>query len=326
MRSRPLIVVAVVALLALLPVAPVGAATDAPNTCTGATTTKPLNTWIVDGIEPSGDIDWFRFTTGANRYALVTLGKLAANYTLELYSSCGTKLATSARSGVQYEEIYRYLPAGTYRVRVSGVSGAHSATTYVLRFRTLAAGVLVLSYRTWTEPGKLFVVGELLNNTGQTRKWVKALVKFYDSSNNQIGATYFTYSLVHLMKPRTRSPFGPPYYFPIPAGYHHHTVTTDPGTVTTDVPVGKLKVTPGTPYTTSWGTRHYPGTLTNNNDFALSEPQVLLTLYSDRGNVLNADFTYPGAVGAGATIDFDCTLFDHYSGVNRYVFQAEGEP
>ena len=324
MRSRPLLVVAIVALLALLPVAPVGAATDAPNTCSGATVAKPLNTWIADAVEPSGDVDWFRFTTASNRYALITLGKLAANYTLELYSSCGTKLATSARSGVQYEEIYRYLPAGTYRVRVSGVSGAHSATNYQVRFRSLAEGVLMLSYRTWTDSGNLYVVGEILNNTAQTRKWVKALVTFYDASSQQLGSTYFTYSHIDLMKPRTRSPAGPR-YAPIPVGYHHYRVTAAPGTVTDNIPVGNLKVTPGTPYDTSWN-RHYPGTLTNNNGFALTDAEVVVTLYNSSGGVVNADFDYPTTpIAAGATVDFDIMVWDHYAGVNRYVFQAEGE-
>lgn len=298
---------------------------DAPGTCAGATTDSPLGTWIKDTIEPSGDVDWFRFTTTSGLRALITLGKLAADYRLDLYSSCGAvALASSNRSGVRYEELYRYLPTGTYFVKVSGVAGAHSPTQYHLRFRSLVESVQVPSYRTWVDGTRLFLVGELLNNTGETRRFVKAVLTFYDSENQPIGSAWYGYSHIDLMKPRTRSPFGPA-YAPIPAGgYDHVTVAPDPGSVTDDVPIGNLTIKAGAPYD-SLAYRHYPGTLTNSNAFALSSTNVVVTLYNDTGRVVNADYTYPGSLAAGASVAFDCLLSDHFSGVNRYVFQAQAD-
>lgn len=124
---------------------------------------------------------------------------------------------------------------------------------------------------------------------------------------------------IDLMKPRTRNPFGPGAAV-IPAGYDHHRVTAE-ATVSDNVPVGNLRVTPGIPFDASLS-RHYPGTLTNNNSFALRDAEVVVTLYG----VVNAGFDFPSTpIAAGATVDFDIVVSDHYSGVNRYVFQAQGQ-
>jgi hypothetical protein len=329
MRSRRLLSLAAASVLVVAQVAGVApavavTAADAPNTCGGATTAKPLSTWLVDAIEPAGDVDWYRFTTTSSRYALITVGKLAANYRLDVYASCsGSPVASSNRSGKQYEELYKKLAAGTYFVKVSGVSGAHSPTTYQVRFRSLPDAVMVLSYRTWIDTGKLFIAGELLNGTSQTRMYVKALLTLYDASNHQLGLVNYTFGHIRPMKARTRTPFGP-VYVTLPAGYDHYKVSADPGSVPTEGPVGSLTLKAATPYDTSWN-RHYPGTLTNGNAFALTNSKVAITLYDSSGRVLQAGYTYPGAVPGHGTVNFDVMVWDHYTGVNRVTYLVHGD-
>src|SRR5215203_4979277 len=93
------------------------AAADAPGSCSSARLAA-RNTWINETISTSTDVDWFRFSTTTGSRTLITLGHLAADYDLYLYSGCSTLLASSHRSGRGYDEIYRYLAVGTYRVKV----------------------------------------------------------------------------------------------------------------------------------------------------------------------------------------------------------------
>ena len=100
--------------------APTGvAAADASGRCSSALPAA-RNAWINETISTSTDVDWFRFSTTSGSRTLITLGHLAADYDLYLYSGCSTLLASSHRSGRGYDEIYRYLAVGTYRLKVVG--------------------------------------------------------------------------------------------------------------------------------------------------------------------------------------------------------------
>src|SRR4051794_11216877 len=100
----------------LVPAAvPALADTDAANTCATATA-LPTGTWHSESLSSTVDVDWYKFTTTATTRALITLGGLAADDRLDLYGACGTLLATSSRGDFQFEELYRSLAPGSYRV------------------------------------------------------------------------------------------------------------------------------------------------------------------------------------------------------------------
>jgi peptidoglycan/xylan/chitin deacetylase (PgdA/CDA1 family) len=303
-RSRSAILVFALTFASLI--SPAGAsAADAPNTCAGATSASALNAWLTDTISSSSDVDWYRFVNPSSRRALVTLGNLPADYDLFLYSSCSTPLASSHRSGRQYDEIYRNLPAGTYFVRVAGYAGASSPSAYALRFRPLAEGVHVLSYTGWTDAtGRRHLAGEILNNTSDRRRHVQLNATLYNSSNVAIGSAV-GYAELDVVSPRGRSPFE--IVTKMPAGYHHSSVSVAKSSVTTAAPVGGLAVTAGAPYTDSSGARHFPGNLRNSNATSVYLTHVLTTLYDAYGQVrgLGWAFTNPAAIGAGATATFD---------------------
>ena len=106
------------------------------NNTTNKAKAIAVNTDITALISSSTDLDWFKFSnTSANPNIKVSLTNLPANYTLTLYSPTGATLGTSANTGTTNESIiYNNGAAGTYKVRVSGASGAFNSTLcYKLR-------------------------------------------------------------------------------------------------------------------------------------------------------------------------------------------------
>lgn len=309
-------------LLTLLPPAPAVGLSDQPGTCAGATTNSSVNVWLSETVGSTTDQDWYRFTVSSQTYVLITLGDLPANYQLELYGACGTKLAGSNRSGRTYEEIYRNLAVGTYRVRVSGVSGANSSSPYALRIRPLAQAVSVLSYSVFTDSyGYLNIPGEVLNNTTTNREFVKISATFYNASN-QVLDTDFTYTLPDIVKARTRGAFL--LWAPKPAGFDHLKLVVSTWT-TTDAPVPGLAISPGVRNVDAYDWLHYPGEVTNSAGSAAEFVQVVLTMYGARGQVRNVEWTYtdPSTIGPGETSSFEVIVFDHHAGTNRYVLSAD---
>jgi hypothetical protein len=304
------------------PVAARPAGIDAPDTCAGATTTSPQTAWLSDTIGSSADQDWFRFQTSTARYALITLGDLPENYRLDLYSSCSTLVASSTRGGLQYEEIYHSLPAGTYRVRVWSPSGASSSgEPYVLRFRSLADGVFVLSSSSGVEFGdQIRIAGEILNNTSSTREDVPVKVRFFDASDNLLAGGGTTFARVERLSPRKRSMFLWSNET-VPAGYDHHTAVVTSAPVSSVAQTGGMAVHPGSVFTDGFGTRHFTGTLQNTNGFAVGIPRVMVTLYDRRGRVLNAEFqdTLPDPQPAHSSNAYEILLSNRY-GANRTVY------
>ena len=160
---------------------------DAPDTCATATTISPRSTWIGERTTGSGDADWFRFSLPSRHRVVVALGDLPVDARLDLYAGCSTLLASSAHAGLRFEELTRTLAAGTYRVRVTVPGGASSARPWVLRFRSMAAGLPVKSSRTTRTGDVVRVVGEVLNNTGRTRGAVTVTATFRSAAGKVVG-------------------------------------------------------------------------------------------------------------------------------------------
>ncbi len=268
------------------------AGSDAPGSCFAATVSSPNSVWLSDTIASSTDVDWFRFSNATARPVLVTLGRVPADYEISVHSDCSTIVASSRRAGKTYEEVHAYLPAGNSFVKVSGSAGAHHASaTYALRFRPLAWGVPIVSSSTWTDQaGFLHVVGEVLNNTVERRRWIQIEATLRDSSGRVVG-TAVGYPAVANLAPRARSPFE--IIARKPAGYHDSTLRvctpSDSGClqgyVTTAVPVGALTVVPGRPYVDAAGARRYTGAIRNGNGHAVHLTEALVALYDAYGRV-----------------------------------------
>ncbi len=106
-----------------------------PNESMAAARSMSVNSNFYPLICETVDVDWFKFsTTSSKKNIRVTLRTLPADYNIQLYSSTGTLLGTSANGGNSDEGlIYNNAPVGTYYVKVYGNSGAQSNTTYTYK-------------------------------------------------------------------------------------------------------------------------------------------------------------------------------------------------
>jgi peptidoglycan/xylan/chitin deacetylase (PgdA/CDA1 family) len=307
------------------------AAADAPGACGSATTSSAKNAWLADTISTSGDVDWFRFSTTTASRTLVTLGHLPADYDLYVYSGCSTLVASSTRSGVQYDEVYAYLAAGTYSVKVVGYAGAHSTTAYSVRFRPIAWGVQVLSSTTWTDSaGYLHVAGEVLNNTAEYRRWIEVDGTLLDATGRAVGSAV-GYPDVPTIAPWSRSPFE--LTTRRPTGYARTTLkvcTPSPtggclSGQTTSAPVAGLSITAAPTYLDASGRRHYAGTIRNGGTSTAYLVRSVVTLYDVYGNVAGfaGSATSPSTIAVAASGSFD-TWGTGTSSPNRigYAVQA----
>lgn len=103
------------------------------GTISGAATI-PFNTDVTGLINPSGDIDNYKFVITTRGTITITLGTLPGDYDLKLLNSAGTQVAISQAGGTTSESISRTVNPGTYYAQVYGYNGANSTTNcYTLR-------------------------------------------------------------------------------------------------------------------------------------------------------------------------------------------------
>jgi hypothetical protein len=107
---------------------------NSTNGTTGGAATIPFNTDVTGLINPSGDIDHYKFVITTRGTITITLGTLPGDYDLKLLNSAGTQLNISQAGGTSSESISRTVNPGTYYAQVFGYNGANSATScYTLR-------------------------------------------------------------------------------------------------------------------------------------------------------------------------------------------------
>jgi hypothetical protein len=94
----------------------------------------PYNTNVTGLINPSADIDHYKFTITTAGTITITLTNLPADYDLKLLNSAGTQVASSANSSTTAETITYTAAAGIYYAQVFGYNNANNATAcYTLR-------------------------------------------------------------------------------------------------------------------------------------------------------------------------------------------------
>jgi glucose/arabinose dehydrogenase len=165
---------------------------DAPETCASATTTSASGAWVADTTSGNGDQDWFRFTLPSKHRVVVTAGSLPVDATMELWSSCGKRLAVSDAGGTHYEQITKVLAAGTYRVHVVAKRGARSDLPYAVQFRPMSSGLPVVSSQVTASGGQVRIVGEVMANTGATRGRVTVTATFRNAAGKVVGTLHGT--------------------------------------------------------------------------------------------------------------------------------------
>lgn len=100
-----------------------------PNNTKGTAKAIPVNINITGLISPSGDVDFYKFTTTAGATNIkITLTNLPKDYDLKLFNASGTLLAKSQKAGTSNETIvYNTSTKGTYGIQVYGYRSANDA-------------------------------------------------------------------------------------------------------------------------------------------------------------------------------------------------------
>ena len=195
---------------------------DVPNTCAAVNVTTSVGAWHDSRIDTSSDVDWYRFSVTEPRHAMVTLGGLSSNLSLAIYDASCHLIATSARGGTMFEQIYRSFARGHYFARISGVSGATGP--YALQFRVLANGFVVLSSHASVDHGRATVYGDLLDNGPTPGSALDAAAIFYDARGRVVTATNCMVE-VEVIAARHRAPVDCSAF--VPPSYDHYRLFVD---------------------------------------------------------------------------------------------------
>ena len=195
----------------------------------------------------------------------------------------------------------RRVAAGTYRVRVSFPGGGRSDNAYVVRFRAMASGLTVKSWRATAGAGggAVRIVGEVLNNTGSTagRPTVKATFR---NAGGSVVATLTAKAFAGRLGDGDVTPFLITGTVPT---YASVSFSVSGGSL----PARRsLDLTSLTRTTNSNGTVTERGTVKNVGSTTASSVAVARTWYGPRGEVLDrgSGFVSPSTLSPGRSGSF----------------------
>lgn len=330
MMSRVRLVVwgAVAAVASSLLVAvPASGVSDAPHYCSAA---RPLThrVWETNTLQYRSDVDWYSFELTDTRRIWAMLGDLPSNFRLSLYGACGAApLAVSQRSGKTFEEIWKELPAGKYRLRVGRQPmAATSSTPYRIRFVAYGPGLHVVGTRWWRGPtGNRKVVGELLNNTERGHLHPSVKLSFYDRNDTLVGS-YTGWPHLVWLGVGGRTSFM--WRGSAPSSAVRYTFTAVEGSPDDAWSAPWLRVH-GVRRTAQEPTVSFVGKVTNEHARDVEDARVQVTAYTARGAIHDTAFAWPdeNPIRAGATTGwFGADLNGSPSALHfvRYLGQADG--
>jgi hypothetical protein len=151
--------------------------------------------------------------------------------------------------------------------------------------------------------GTSHIVGEVANLTSEAVEFVEITANFYSSSGALL-ATDFTFAAVGVILPGSDSPFHLLLLDPPPGITRYTLQVTDYYSPPFSDPVIGLHAMVTNVYTSSTGSLHMVGTVTNNSSTAYEFVEPLVALYDANGTVVRVDFTFtspddlaPGQIG-----------------------------
>lgn len=301
---------AAVALASAVSLSPASASSaDRPNSQSAArhAAVSPSGKWLHEALSSDSDQDWFRFRVGKAGRALVTLGQVAGDYSLTVFDARGHRVASSDRSGQQFEEIYAKVSVGDYYVRVAANSGAKPNVDYVLKFRRLPNRVLIVEQKDAGDVNGFDVHGELLNNTGGWKQLLRLHITWIDSKGNALGTTdegirpgpIAPHQRAEFTIDHAHAPSGD-----IPAGATSYRIRVDSSKTKARTPSGLVMKPSGNGTPGSQHSRVYSGTLTNNTGKTLTQVYPTVIEYDSRGRANDFGYDHIKSMAPGDTISY----------------------
>lgn len=211
----------------------------------------------------------------------------------------------------------------THPKRSARVGPVHTITTGAAIDVASSGTVDLVSAVWWIDASAyLNVAGEVVNGMSSRRQFVDVAVTIKDAGGVVVGSTS-TYADIDQLAPGMTSSFWRA--VPAPPDADSVWVAVGPGSAVATMPQGALQATLGTPYTDTYGWRHYPGTLRNLASFPVEFAQVILTFYGVDGSVVDTDWTYSelDTIPSGDNSPFDVVLYGGNPGAARIGVAAQ---
>jgi hypothetical protein len=167
----------------------------------------------------------------------------------------------------------------------------------------LPAGVLILSSNTIVPYGNtLYVIGEVLNNTGSSVGFVRINATLRDANGNVVDSDY-SYAFITIISAGMKSPFRVIFFSPPSWSTYDLVATWD----TTSAQTYPLELLNSTSYFDDYDEFHVVGEVRNQYSEDRTSVEAYVTLYNVYGQVIGVGSTYtnPNDLVPGQTASFD---------------------
>lgn len=188
----------------------------------------------------------------------------------------------------------------------------------------LPAGLSVLSSSDYVAgSGSRYIVGEVLNNTGQNHEFVKIVASLYDAGGTLVRAES-GYADLDIVEAQQRAGFSILISNP-PANVQRYVLQVQ-GRATSNAPLSGLQIVPGGERPASSQDRRYVfGEIRNNSGGPVEFVKIVVTMFDGGGRVVGVDTGYTDLddLAAGQTSPFE-VLVDRWVNVARYELAVQG--
>jgi len=171
--------------------------------------------------------------------------------------------------------------------------------------------------------GSHYLVGEVLNRTGDGLRFIEVLATFYDGSG-QVSGTGSTFAELSIIEPGSTAPFkmttlGAPEIARYDLRVDYQTTTQSPI---------RLEITGHSGAADGTGWYRVTGEVRNPHDFAVKFPEIVVTYYNATHDVVRveADFADLDVLEPGQSSTFEVVLTDPPADLHHYALQSEAVP
>lgn len=172
--------------------------------------------------------------------------------------------------------------------------------------------------------GSHYVVGEVVNTTGDNLRFVEVLASFYDADGQLVG-TGSTFTELSIVEVGGSSPFKLATLDP-PPSLATYKLRTD-YLITNQAPL-RVEVVSHSEYVADTGWHYIAGEIRNPNDFAVKFPELVVTYYNATHQVVRVEIAFSAldTLEPGQTSPFEVVLVDPPGDLHHYALQAEAVP
>ena len=168
--------------------------------------------------------------------------------------------------------------------------------------------------------GSHYLVGEVLNRTADTLRFIEVLATFYDADGQLVG-TGSTFTELSIIEPGSTAPFKLTTLDPPALG--HYDLRVDYST-TTQPPI-RLEIASHSGSAADTGWYHVTGEVRNPHDFTIRFPEIVATYYNATHDVVRVevDFAKVDPLEPGQSAPFEVVLTDPPADLQHYALQTE---